>query len=497
MNCNFNILILLISLAINFQLKAQGNIVSFKKILDEGYENSYNIKLEKFYLTKSYYTLLKANGYLNPFVNTNVVYGEGADPTFDNDGTKSILTNFVVPTKFGVDFYTGVKLERTSEVDETPNYIFNGSGAFAGVKIPLLKGLGKTNPGNSFIEVSKINQKAIEEQFSNEILIYFSELLTNYLTLNEVIEEYKIQENLVSQSKKYKEEIYLLADNDQIPISEKNRANSLLNNVVQELTVSMLNVFNVYYELKILLGVNDNKNFDSIPELMDYIPDPDKEKLIEYINIKKNNLDSLIKNTPQYRNISLGVDENEILLNTAKNQKKNSLDLDFKVSRFGSKINGAYNLNSTFNDDPGTSFLISLTHNLPIKNQTQKGAYLEQLIEYDLSKMSLQQYVYESNTSAMLNLFSLKQQINVFFQVKALVGLMKQNLLDEEEKFKLGSSTQIDVILSLNQYFTTLKSLNSAKHDVWKTYVNIKLTLGELPNNTNELNEFSLINFLN
>jgi hypothetical protein len=57
MNCNFNILILLISLALNFQLKAQGNIVSFKKILDEGYENSYNIKLEKFYLTKSYYTL--------------------------------------------------------------------------------------------------------------------------------------------------------------------------------------------------------------------------------------------------------------------------------------------------------------------------------------------------------------------------------------------------------------------------------------------------------
>ena len=40
MNCNFNILILLISLALNFQLKAQGNIVSFKKILDEGYENS-------------------------------------------------------------------------------------------------------------------------------------------------------------------------------------------------------------------------------------------------------------------------------------------------------------------------------------------------------------------------------------------------------------------------------------------------------------------------
>ena len=161
MNCNFNIFILLISLALNFQLKAQGNIVSFKKILDEGYENSYNIKLEKFYLTKSYYTLLKANGYLNPFVNTNVVYGEGADPTFDNDGTKTILTNFVVPTKFGVDFYTGVKLERTTEVDVTPNVIFNGSGAFAGVKIPLLKGLGKTNPGNSFIEVSKINRGTI------------------------------------------------------------------------------------------------------------------------------------------------------------------------------------------------------------------------------------------------------------------------------------------------------------------------------------------------
>ena len=50
MNCNFNILILLISLALNFQLKAQGNIVSFKKILDEGYENTIVARDKRDYL---------------------------------------------------------------------------------------------------------------------------------------------------------------------------------------------------------------------------------------------------------------------------------------------------------------------------------------------------------------------------------------------------------------------------------------------------------------
>ena len=69
--------------------------------------------------------------------------------------------------------------------------------------------------------------------------------------------------------------------------------------------------------------------------------------------------------------------------------RKNVLNLDVRVSQFGSYENGAYNLNSTFNSIPGNSVLVSLKHNIPIKNEKQKGVYLEQLVEYDLSKTYL------------------------------------------------------------------------------------------------------------
>ena len=110
MNLNSNILILLISLALNFQLKAQNNVLTFQTILNEGLENNYNIKLDKLSLTKATYTLLKANGALNPFIDTELVYGSGTNPSLDNDGTEYLQTRFVVPTKFGIDFYSGFRI---------------------------------------------------------------------------------------------------------------------------------------------------------------------------------------------------------------------------------------------------------------------------------------------------------------------------------------------------------------------------------------------------
>ena len=490
MNLNSNILILLISLALNFQLKAQNNVLTFQTILNEGLENNYNIKLDKLSLTKATYTLLKANGALNPFIDTELVYGSGTNPSLDNDGTEYLQTRFVVPTKFGIDFYSGCRIERTIEVDN-PNYAFNSSGAFAGAKIPLLKGIGKTNPGYSFIEVSTINQKALAEQFSNQVLTYFSELLINYLTLKEAIDRYYITNNIVIESRIYKNGIYTLAESDQIPLIEKDQANSFYNNKLQQLTISNINVLGVYYQTKILLGINDNENSDSIPKLIDQVPDPNKEKLIEYITTRKITLDSLIKNTPEYKSISLGIEENKVLLKNAKNQKKNLLDLDIRVSRFGTYEDGAYNLNKTFNANPGTSFLLSLTHNLPISNQTQKGAYLEQLVEYDLSKTDLQQYLFETTTSVELNLKLLKQKLILFDQTKLLVSLMKKTYENELDKFKLGFTTQTEVIINLNNYFSSLESINKLKYDIWTTYVGIKLKLGELPKNAKELNEFS------
>ena len=380
----FNTTILLISLVFCFQAEAQSNSLTFNQLLIEGFENNYDIKLRKLSLNKADYSLLKARGGLNASINTDLTYGAGVNPSFDNDGTQILQTRFIVPTKLGIDFYSGFRLERTIEFG-SPNTPFNASGAFAGLKIPLLSGLGKASPLNTDIEVSKINREASEKEFSNEILTYFSRILQNYLTLKQVVQEYNISKDIVNESKRYKEQIFTLVESDQIPSSEKSRANSLYIGNLQKLTIAKMQASQVYYGTKNLLGVEERKH-DSVPTLLDLFPEPNRDEILIFINSKKNNLDSLIKNTPQYKSIALDVNASEILLNNAENQKKNPLDLDVRVSSFGSYQNGVYNLRRTFNSTPGTSVLVTLSHVFPIRNQQRRGAYLERLTQYDISK---------------------------------------------------------------------------------------------------------------
>ncbi len=486
--------IVLILMFITVQLEAQTKTISFEEILKEGFKNNYEIKLEKLNVTKSNYSLLRANGFLNPYIDSEVVYGSGIDPTITNNGTQYFQSNLVIPTKFGIDFYSGARLERTDLIQES--IILNSSGAWVGATIPLLRGLGKNSQVNAFIETSKINQKALDEQFSNQVLTYFNDLLLSYLTLKENKKLYAIEQMTLQEAKKYKKDIYELAKNDVIPLVEKNRADALVEQKLQQLTLAKLETFGAYYQTKILLG-NDNKTTqDSIPDLADEIPDPDKEWLIRYITTRKSELTTLLKNTPQYKSIALRVEENEILLKNAKNQKRNQLDLDIKVARFGLTQNGSFNLGNTLRSTyPGYSVLVSLTHNFPIRNQKQKGAYLEQLVETDRTKTFLEQFLFESTINAKLNMTLLEQKINLYEQTKLIVELMKRNYQDEKEKFKLGNATQIDVTISFDNYFKALKSLNNLKYEIWKNFVNLKFILGELPNNQQELNEFTLLNF--
>ncbi len=495
MKNQLRLFILLMALVSYFQIEAQSDILNFNQLLNEGFQNNFDIKLNKFSLSKADYTLLKASGGLNANIITDLTYGEGVNPGLDNDGTQILQSKLVIPTKFGVDFYSGFLAERTINYGST-NTPFNTSGAFAGLRVPLLRGFGKSSLLNTDIELSKINKEVREKEFSNEILTFIRNILNNYLTLKQVVQEYHIMKNLVDDSKIRREQIKTLVENDLIPFSENTRANSNFISINQNLKISKIQVSQVYFETKNLIGV-DNSRSDSIPILMDLFPNPDKQIIYSFITEKESNLDSLIKNSPQYKSIALGVDENQILLKNAQNQKRNPLNLDVRVSNFGSYENGDFNLRNTFNSTPGTSLLVTLTHLFPIKNQQQKGAYLEQLTEYDVSKTNLNQYLYESKINAEINISLLKQKLVIFDDVQSLVSISEKVWTDEIEKYKLGNSTLTDIIIARNVHYNAKKSFVQLKYDILKTYINIKYILGELPKNEEELNDFTLTTLLN
>jgi outer membrane protein TolC len=484
------ITICLIIILSSLNIQAQENSINFNTILAEGFSNNYNIKIKLLSVEKANYTLLKTKGNLNPFLNSNLTYGSGVNPSFDNDGTKVLQTEFIVPTKFGIDFYSGYRLERTIEID--PTSPFNSTGAFTGVKIPLLNGFGKASPLNTGILLSETNKRAVDMELSNEILSYFTQLLINYLTLKQHVEEINISKDILKQTIKYKNEINDLIEKDIIPLPEESRANSLYIQKLQKLNLAQMQATSTFFNTKILIGKDNFDKIEALPTLTDYIPNPTRNEIFSFVENTIPVVDSLIRMTPQYKSIELRVFEEELVLKQAKNQTQNPLDLNIRLSSFGSDQNNNYNFDHIFNGSPGTSLLVTLTHNLPIKNERRRGAYLEQKVAFDISKTSLSQYLYENSINTKLKLDLLRQRMELYDETLTLTDLMRKNYQDEFDKYKLGSATQTDVIIVLEDYFEALKSLNNLKYDVWMSFIEIKFLLGDLPKTENELSNFFL-----
>src|SRR5690606_34172241 len=110
-------------------------------------------------------------------------------------------------------------------------------------------------------------------------------------------------------------------------------------------------------------------------------------------------------------------------------------------------------------------------------------------------KTYLDQYVFESKLNAKRLLNNLSQMVTLYQQSRKVADIMRQTLHDEQEKFKFDNATQIDVTLSFNNYYDALVSLNTIKYDLYTTFVQVKLLLGELPENKEAINAFSFMEF--
>jgi outer membrane protein TolC len=468
--------------------------LKFEEVLNEGFQNNYKIKLQNISLKKATFGTMHTKGYLDPYFSFEAVKGSGIDPTITNKWTNYFQTEFVFPTLIGIDFYSGGRVESSNLIAE--NFIMNSSGAWVGTNVPLLRGLGKNNTINAAIRSSLISEQASEMQLSNEVMAYFRDLLIAYLSLKKNTVQYTIQAEALAEAEKYRNAINELIDKGELPRVEKNRSDAFVSQQQQEQNNVKLNVLNANFDMKLLLGVKENNLANEMPVVSELIPDPDFDGLRKFIVDHQNLSDSVVMNTPVYKNIALLTDATKVQLDAAKNQKLNQFDLDIRLAQFGMYTNGDYNFSKTLKSNyPGSSILLSLKYTLPLKNQQQKGAYLIQQAEFEATKTSLEQSLFEIKTQAQRALINLEQLLALYSDNKFLVGIRNQTYANEKEKFKMGNSTQLDVILSFEKYFESTVSHNNLKFDIYNTIVHIKYLLGELPANERELEDFSLEGF--
>lgn len=466
--------------------------VEFETLLREGLQNNYDIRLQKLALEKSSFIVLQSQGYTTPYFSFDLTTGSGVDPTISNDGTNIFELDFIVPTRIGIDLYTGAHAECSKFLN--PDMHFNDYGGWAGLKMPLLRGLGENSPENAAIRSAEVSRQASDQKLSDEIMSYFRDLLSQYLTLKRNVAQYAIEVSALDAARQHQQKIRELIAGGKLPRVEQNRTETLVIEYEQQLNQAKLNTLESYYALRRLIGVKKQGILLEIPEVVSRVPDPDLKRVQDLIVRCSTIDDETIMSTPVYKNINLLTDVAKIQLDKAENQKLNQLDLDFRVSWFEMTTNAHYG--DVFGTDyPGASALLELKYTLPVKNVQQEGAYLAQQTEYRSRKLNLEQLLFESKLQIQRILMSLQESMALYERDRKLIAVRKRTWQDETTKFKLGSATQIDIIISFDSYILSTRTLNALKFKIHNLIVNLKYILGELPADENQLNSFSLANY--
>lgn len=471
----------------------QGKTIDFGNLLREGFKNNYGLKLQNLSYIKSTYKLMSIEGLTAPYFTADYTGGRGIDPTVSNDGTSQLQLGFVYPTKYGIDVYAGGQYENSNMLN--PDYFLNSSGGWVGLQIPLLRGLGKNSQVNAAIRASRLSEQASQKQWSNKLLTYFRNMLVTYLTLVENIQEYGIRQDALASAIKYRKYIMTLISKDDLAQVEQNKADELVIQQKELEASTMYQEMNSYYNVQKLTGITRQSHVMQIPAILDSIPAPDINHIQAFIQKFSSLGDSMIKQTPLYRNVELLGQASKVQMEEAKNQMLNNLNLNIRVSRFG--LSKGHNFNAPFKSSyPGTSLLFTLDYTLPVNNKQQRGSYLTSLTNYESSRVSLQELLFETHTSIQNALSSLVQLISLYQQNEQLVSIRKQTYTDERNKFRYGDASQIDVLISFNNYYKSKVDLITSEFNLYSNIVQIDYLLGILPTNQNELSRFSLDQYL-
>lgn len=466
--------------------------VEFESVLREGMQNNYDIRLQKLAIEKSSSNVLQTQGFTTPYFSFDLTAGEGTDPTVTNEGTAFLEENFVVPTRLGIDFYTGIHVESSENLQPTMN--FNNLGVWAGVTMPLLRGLGENSPANTAIQSAEINSEASDQQLSNEIMSYFRDLQTAYLALKHGIDQYDIDAKSLAEAKKHQQGIRKLIAGGALPKVEDNQTTALVIQYEQKLNRTKLSTLNSYYALRQLTGVKDQSILFEMPDAVSNVPEPDLKRVNDLI-IKHSSIDdAMIMSTPYYKNASLLSDVEKLQLDKAENQKLNQLDLEVRASWF-QMTDTAHYADAFDSEYPGASALVMLNYTLPVKNVQQEGAYLVQQAEYRSSRLNLDQLLFDTKVQIQQIVMSLQLLASHYERDRELVDVREQAWKNEILKFKLGNSTQLDVIQSFDNYFASSRIFNGRKFRIHDLVIKLKYLIGELPETEKQLNDFSLANF--
>ena len=466
------------------------------RILQTGLEANYNIKIKKQVVSESQGQLMSIKGMFNPQLSLSTYGFSGADPTVTFQNSYSLNGQILVPTRFGMKFYTGFKLSTETEILPgipgqyyTTNMPVNASGMWAGVSMPLMRDLGRNNSKNVMFLSTLMMNKAQNVAFTDEICLFIKRNLTAYYNTYESVKVFKILRDADKDAHQYLSYIATMIDEEQLPKTESYRATAYQLNIAQQLSLAKNEITNSFFDLITSVGSKGEKAPNTLPVFLDSLPDPASFPWIRYAAYVLKNVDSLVNNTPYLISQELATSSTRIAMDGAKYNKLNELNLDLRYMYFGTTGYQPFSdfMQTFSSSSPGSSLTFTLSYTLPFKNEERKGDYLTKLSSYELSKTQLEKVKFESKMQVIKLLSDLGHLIPLFNNQVELADVEKQTFQSEVEKFKIGVSTQIDMINTYMDFNNALLNLESGRLAIMTRIIELKYLIGDFPVSTDQL----------
>lgn len=494
------ILILILILGGILPVKSQQffnyDTLSTYKILQKGLEENFSIRLKKHVVEQSRGQMVISGGFLNPQLTLGTNQYFGTDPAVTYKDSYSLNGQLLIPTRVGIKFFTGFKLStETDIISGVPEYFpttympINESGMWAGVSMPLLRDFGRNNSSNANLLSSVMINKAQNIAFTDEICQFIKNSLISYYNVYQRVKIFRILSDADEDSRQYLSDIQSMIDNEQMPKVEIYRATAYQLSISQQFLLSRNDIVNSLFDLITAIGTKGIQTPGKLPVFLDSVPDPASFGWEKYAAYVYKNMDSMLVNTPYYKSQEMLTSSAQIAANAAKHNKLNELTLDAKYFLFGSTAyQSVSDFGQTFSSNsPGPSFNLTLAYKLPFKNEERKGEYIAKLSAYESNKTQLEKVKFESNFQVLQLLSDLNVLIPLFKSQSELADLEEKTYQNEVQKFKLGASTQINIINTYMDYNTALLNVEASRQSIMSGIILLKYLIGDFPTTTEQL----------
>jgi outer membrane protein TolC len=466
------------------------------KILQKGLEENYSIRLKNHAVEQSRGQMVSARGFLNPQLTLGTDQYYGTNPAVTYQDSYSLNGQLLIPTRIGMKFFTGFKLSTETDIISGVPDVFpstympiNESGMWAGVSMPLLRDFGRNNSSNANLLSSVLINKAQNIAFTDEICQFIKNSLASYYNTFQRVRIFNILSEADADARQYLSDIQLMIDNEQIPKVEIYRATAYQINISQQFLLSRNEIGNSLFDLITIVGTKGMNTPEKPPVFLDSVPDPASFPWEKYSAYVYQNMDSMLVNTPYYKSQEMITSSSQIAANAAKHNKLNELTLDAKYFLFGSTAyQPVSDFNQTFSSSsPGPSFNLTLSYKLPFKNEERKGEYIARLSAFESNKTQLEKVNFESKYQVLKLLGDLNILIPLFKSQVELADIEEKTYQNEVQKFKMGASTQINIINTYMDYNTAMLNVENGRQSIMIRIINLKYLLGDFPTSTEQL----------